>query len=607
MRASNYLFLSLLLASTLLVKWLIFFISGNNSILVGIIQNLKDIQYFPLVISFSEFNISPTYLDEIKSSKQIPFPIYGIIIHAITYKLFGVYSFIILEFILQFIFLIIFFRVINKIFNDDRVSLTFCYCLFTFYLFLPTLLNLTDLKYFELIFNTLDENIGTRFPRPLFTGIIIFLFLYYIFDLKKYLINFDFYYYLKIVILLSILLNSFFYYFIIFSLLFIFLFLKDVDKKLLDFLRYFKLKIFYLFIFFIILSSPFFFQLYLGEEDYSQRIGVININLSQKFFLIEYYLLQLIRLDFLIIFLPCLLIFIVTQNKYKNQIDSLKKINVLFYLVVTCIVSPIIFFLVSPKIVSIYHFLGILKFLVLFYLLVSCYYLIIVLFKTKISKYYIEIIIISLFLNIFYSYINNFSVNPQTNSLNEVQKIFEKNNFQKSKNKIFTNDLKIMNLWLLNKNNELAISDGFTSSLKNKQIEFNFINNLKYFKIGNDQFKKIISYNNIGYRNKFLMMLFIYRYQANSLYTFSDIDNYEPDVIERIKKTSPFRAQSQIIPNDEKKRFLKMFDEVIINESLVSNLVVIKKDEIFSDFKIKNKTYKLIYSDAIYDIYYKLN
>ena len=50
-----------------------------------------------------------------------------------------------------------------------------------------------------------------------------------------------------------------------------------------------------------------------------------------------------------------------------------------------------------------------------------------------------------------------------------------------------------------------------------------------------------------------------------------------------------------------------MFDEVIINESLVSNLVVIKKDEIFSDFKIKNKTYKLIYSDEIYDIYYKLN
>ena len=273
----------------------------------------------------------------------------------------------------------------------------------------------------------------------------------------------------------------------------------------------------------------------------------------------------------------------------------------------TCIVSPIIFFLVSPKIVSIYHFLGILKFLVLFYLLVSCYYLITVLFKTKISKYYIEIIIISLFLNIFYSYINNFSVNPQTNSLNEVQKIFEKNNFQRSKNKIFTNDLKIMNLWLLNKNNELVISDGFTSSLKNKQIEFNFINNLKYFKIGNDQFKKIISYNNIGYRNKFLMMLFIYRYQANSLYTFSDIDNYEPDVIKRIKKTSPFRAQSQIIPNDEKKRFLKMFDEAIINDSLVSNLVVIKKDEIFSDFKIKNKTYKLIYSDEIYDIYYKLN
>ena len=48
-----------------------------------------------------------------------------------------------------------------------------------------------------------------------------------------------------------------------------------------------------------------------------------------------------------------------------------------------------------------------------------------------------------------------------------------------------------------------------------------------------------------------------------------------------------------------------MFDEVIINENMISNLVVIKKDELFSNFKIKNKIYTLIYSDEIYDIYYK--
>ena len=189
----------------------------------------------------------------------------------------------------------------------------------------------------------------------------------------------------------------------------------------------------------------------------------------------------------------------------------------------------------------------------------------------------------------------------------KVQKYLQNQKLINTKKKLFTNDLNIMNLWLFNKNDQLIISDGFTNSLKNKDIEFNLLHSLKDFGLSSEQLKNFLSLEKSEVRNDLLMRLFIYRYQANSLYTFSELSNYTNDIRDTITNTSPFRAQSQIIPNDEKKRFLKMFDEVIINESLVSNLVVIKKDEIFSDFKIKNKTYKLIYSDAIYDIYYKLN
>ena len=60
-----------------------------------------------------------------------------------------------------------------------------------------------------------------------------------------------------------------------------------------------------------------------------------------------------------------------------------------------------------------------------------------------------------------------------------------------TKKKLFTNDLNIMNLWLFNKNDQLIVSDGFTNSLKNKDIEFNLIHSLKDFGLSGEQLKKM--------------------------------------------------------------------------------------------------------------------
>ena len=160
-----------------------------------------------------------------------------------------------------------------------------------------------------------------------------------------------------------------------------------------------------------------------------------------------------------------------------------------------------------------------------------------------------------------------------------------------------------MNLWLLNKNNNLIISDGFTNSLKNKDIEFNFINSLKDFGVTTKELENFLSLGKSEIRNDLLMRLFIYRYQANSLYTFSEISNYSNDLRDKIKNTSPFRAQLQVMPEDEKKKLIKLFEDIKLEKKLNPDIIIINKTNNFNKFTIRNKKYNQVYSSKVYDIF----
>ena len=187
--------------------------------------------------------------------------------------------------------------------------------------------------------------------------------------------------------------------------------------------------------------------------------------------------------------------------------------------------------------------------------------------------------ILSLFLIliIFFSnfYIAHFFLKKNKNQINETQYVQEfiiKNDLINTNKKLFTNDLKIMNLWLLNENKQLVISDGFTNSLKNDQIEFNIINSLKNFDISENEFKKLISFEKSKMRDGFNLLVFNYRYQANSLYTFSNIEEYTENIRDNIVKTSPFRVQSQVTPEDEKIRLIELFREINLDNKLFQKL-----------------------------------
>ena len=156
-----------------------------------------------------------------------------------------------------------------------------------------------------------------------------------------------------------------------------------------------------------------------------------------------------------------------------------------------------------------------------------------------------------------------------------------------SKKKLFTNDLLTMNLWVLNGNTQLIISDSFSNSLSDDEIEFNLLNSLRDFGILDEQLKELISFKKSQVRNKLFMRLFSYKYQANSLYTFLPLANYNKTDQDLIVKTSPFRVQMQIIPETEKKRIINLYKNLKINEDLLPNYVVLNVSNLPENFEIK--------------------
>ena len=372
---NNYLFFITLLS--LSIKWILAVIEFGFNLDTFLLFNLEDTQYFPIVYSLSDFNISPSFLEDVNPDKVIGFPILGIIIHALFFKFVGIYSFIILEYIFQIIFLIVTFKLFVKIFDDYDKAFFLLICLLSIYSLTAILHQFQPNIFINNIFYLFENNLGTRFPRPLVTGILVFGMIYYLLDFKDQLIkNFETNYVIKISIILSLILNTFFYYFIIFSLLIIGITIKNLSKNLSFNLIFKRLAIFLLL--FTIFSLPFILQQIYLEPDYANRIGLINLDNSQKYFLITYLLKKFISIKFLSIIFVSLVLFYFLKKEKKHE-----KINFFFFLMLSSIFSPIIFIFLSKSIISIYHSIDIIIFILMFYLIIGFFSIIYELIKKK--------------------------------------------------------------------------------------------------------------------------------------------------------------------------------------------------------------------------------
>jgi hypothetical protein len=594
-KQKNYIYLLIFTLLFFSSKWITtFFFEFNENFLTKIIFDTSDIQYYPVVLSVSKLNFSPSFLQDLSSEKILQFPLSSIIIYSFFYKLFGIYSFIILEFLFKFFLIYVLFKILTKLEIDHNLALVAIFVVFL----VTTTLNIFDefysIKFISLLGNLFKENFGFRFPRPLVTAPFLFLTLFLLIDFgKKISEKINYKYFFSLSILLGFLLNGFFYYFLIIITEIVIIYILYFRKNFFLSIKRNLDKIILLSLLILIATLPLLFQFYYGEKDYGIRLGLVEPNITQRVILVKHFIFALIRPAVLLLLFFCLLLKIYSSK--KNTLD------IFFYFFISSILTTLIFILFSPKIISLHHLINIIIFGGVLYILLCLLNFVNnqIKFDNKFCFIIATISIISFFSN--QTIILN---KQQRNQFNQVVNFMRNNNYDHTSLKLYTNSIKVQNLWLLLGNEYLVSSDSFSNSLTNKEIEDLMINALKGdLNFSEVDFKKILNLKN-GVRNDFLMRLFSYKYQANSFYTYDKLEYYKADNQEKIKKTSPFRIQLQIISEKEKKRLMAKFKIHQYKKSLGADILILDNTNYY--LINKNKKFKLKFENKNYKIYEKI-
>ena len=98
MNKSKIIFLFAFPILIILSNWLlIFHFYKEFDFDLKILLNFNDIEYFPFIISLSQFDLSPTFNDYFNADGMMTFPYASIIFHTIFFKIFGLSGYIIAQ------------------------------------------------------------------------------------------------------------------------------------------------------------------------------------------------------------------------------------------------------------------------------------------------------------------------------------------------------------------------------------------------------------------------------------------------------------------------------------------------------------------------------
>ena len=276
--------------------------------------------YLPYIKYFSDYNFNYSFdLDE-KNLRSISIPIGSLLLHSIFFKVSGVYSIIISEFIIFFLYLF-FINEIYKIYFKSRLSFILPILIIT----IPYIIIIFKLdEYFPL--NIISSNFfNFRIHRPLSTTLFLFIFIFLITKILNE--NFDKKKAFFIGVVLGLTFTSFYYFFIIQFIAFtMILFIK---YKLNIFNYFFKnyLIIILLIIGFFLFSLPFLINIYLTEVDLLQRIGKFELTKDKKIIILKHYYNSFINLKFFLFFIFNISIFILNIKFCKKNLLYLYSIH----------------------------------------------------------------------------------------------------------------------------------------------------------------------------------------------------------------------------------------------------------------------------------------
>ena len=586
-------FLILLSFLLLLSKWIFSFSFFDENLDIKIIfESVTDGKYYyPLIKYLAELSFNNSYDPTITNLKIIPLPIAGIIFHSIFYKIFGIESFIIIELFCIFFFLLIFKKIFSYFFSENN-SIIFSLLIFI----LPSLIILLNLENLPFI-GLLENNFYTlRVPRPMISSLYFFTFIYLMVTMymNEFYIKKNFIY---LGVILGLSLSSFYYFFFIeviaFFLLLCIKFKRNLIKEI-----YKKFNLYVLLIlFFSITITPFLINLFLHEGDFTSRQCVFELDLNKKIILIKHYLINYLKTKFLILISTLALL---TFFSNKLRINNYKIINIFFIIFISCILAPILFISLSSKSCVLYHFNN----LIIVWAIILLFIISIVFFQkfmklniNNITRNLLIIFFISIYAFISFEKINNFSKDKYKNMhRKEFQKITSMitGSFDLSKMNVLTFDNDIMIWSIMNDVQYLNLINGLFISKTDEMIENDLINAFKFLNLNSNDFMKFIQNKktNWRYMNLNVSDFFFYKYQANSLITFKNSNDFNTDVAFDITQSSPILQQQSIIPNFELSRLKNKFLNHNFNFFNEPNIIILNKDkEIFSQIKIDQKKY----------------
>jgi len=592
------------------IKWSLSFYFFPESLDTKIIHDsINDAKYYyPLIKYLAEFNLNYSYDPEINNLKIVPLPFWGIFFHSILLKLLSFYSFIVLDFVCVLIILLIFFHIFKILFSDEIAILLSIFIFLFPYIISNTFLD--DIQYFNLFSNNFYN---LRVPRPMLSNLYFFGFILVslklvtgqFYDVKKFFL-------LGLILALS--LSTFYYHFfteVIF--LFIILIIKFKKKILIELknnLKYF----FVFFLTFLIVSIPFFLNLYLHESEFTIRQCIFNLDLNIKIKLLKYFVSKYLSLKG-IIFISgiSILAFVSNQIKYLNTLDR-KVINTFYFYFIASLFSPILFLIISPKSCQMYHFVN---FTILNAFLFLIIYMIII-FKffnniklTKFNFYLLVFAFISFFG--FQEFDKNSSLISKKNHINYrsdfnliTKKIEE--NYKLNNISFLTFEPNLM-VWSIMKNIKyLDLNMAMFTPKKDFMIEEDIFSAFKKLGFNELNFELFIKNQKKGWRftNPNISNFVYYKYQANSLTTFKNSFDFEKNELDHINKSNLLHHQQSIIPKFELSRLKREFKEFDKKITFPEIIVLNKKDNFFDYKELNLKNYCKVFDKEFFIMYFKI-
>jgi len=591
-----------------IVKWSSSFYFFPESIETKIIHDsVGDAKlYYPLIKFLSELNFNYSYDPEISTLKIIPLPFGGIFFHSILLKVFGFYSFIILDFLCVYIILLIFYHIFKTSFTKE-LSIIFSISIFLSpYLISNTFL--ANIQYFHLF----GENFyNLRVPRPMISNLYFFSFM--LVSLKLLTGNFydhKKFFFLGLIMALS--LSSFYYHFFTEAIfLFIILIYKFKFKFILELKKNF---LFYLILIttFLFASIPFFLNLYFHETDFTYRQCVFNLEWDIKIKILQYFSSKYFSLKGIIfVGAATFLTLIANRSNLINKLDK-KTINTFYTFFLASLIGPIFFIVISPKSCVIYHFvnftiLNAFVFLIIYFLIISK-----LIFNFKLNSH-ISIVLAIIFISFFsFQEISKMKVKKNYHNQIEYRNEFNlvtkkiKENYKLEKTSLLTFEVDLMIWSIMNNIQYLDLNKSIFTSKKDLMIEEDIFSAFRKLGLDEKNFELFIQNGERRWRyfNPHISKFTYYKYQANPIITYQNSKDFEKEELEHIKKTHPLLQQQQIIPKFELTRLkseFKKFDSVLI----FPEIIVLNKTDDFFNYKTLNLTkYCKIFDGHIFVLYF---